>query len=157
MSLDRTMWGDLITEVGTTRLYTLGTQREYDHATYKRQIWRYVYNNSGADIAANLGVMQEDGTTPYEISLSDANVEQNRLLGATQHIIASASYGWILSSGEGLFTSDGSTTADTAQQGAANGQFTDGVVGTDELILWAQATENPAGAGGTFQGRIATL
>lgn len=127
-----------ISTVDTSPKYTLGALTYYSHPTYGSQVWRYVYNNSGSSIAANRGVMQEDGTDLYQVALSGANCEQARFLGVTQHAIAAASYGWVLASGVGLLASDG-------------------VVGTDELVAWAQATENPAGSGGTFQGIVRAL
>lgn len=146
-----------ISTVDSSAVYDLGTITFYKHPTYGPQFWRYVYNNSGSDIAANLGVMQEDGTDLHQVALSDAGVECARLLGVTQHAIAAGKYGWVLASGFGLLTSNGSTTANTGQKGVASGQFADGTVGTDELPVWACATEDPAGAGGTFIGRVKAL
>jgi hypothetical protein len=67
-----------------------------------------------------------------------------------QWAIANGSNGFVLCDGMGLGQSDGSTTADTAQKAVANGQFSDGTIGTDELPVYAMATEDPAGAAGTF-------
>lgn len=146
-----------ISTVDTSPKYALGALTYYVDATYGAQVWRYVYNNSGSSIAANRGVMQEDGTDLYQVALSGSNCECARFLGVTQHAIAAASYGWVLASGVGLLASDGSTSVNTAQQCAASGLLTDGVVGTDELVAWAQATESPAGSGGTFQGIVRAL
>lgn len=143
--------------VDSSPKYVLGGLYAYNHPTYGSQVYRYVYNNSGGALAANLGVMQETGTDLYQVILSGANCESVRFYGVTIASIAAASYGFVLASGVGLLTSDGSTTADTAQQCAASGLFTDGVVGTDELCAWAQATESPAGSGGTFQGIVRAL
>lgn len=164
MALSRMHWADEITTVGTTKLYPIGELREYIDASGGRQVWRYVYNGSGASIARRLLVMQATGSAPavaldyYEFLLGDANCEKSRLLGVTQHAIADASYGWVLADGVGEFTSDGTTTADAAQMGAANGQLTDWAAGaeTDKLV-WALETESPAGAGGFFTGRISAL
>lgn len=146
-----------ITEDDASPRYQLGSLHYRYDATYGPQVYRYVHNNSGSAIAANLGVMQENGTDLYQVALSGANCEGARFLGVTVASIADTYYGWVLCSGFGKLTSDGSTTANTAQQCAASGQFTDGVVGTDELVAWACATEDPAGAGGTFTGRVAAL
>lgn len=157
MSLSRTAWGHAIDETSASALAKLGELREYAHPTYGRQIYRYILNKSGGALALGLGVMQENGTDICEVSLSGANCEAVRLLGVAQHAIASTYYGWVLASGVGQFQSDGSTTANTAQQAAANGQFTDGVVGADELVVWAQETESPAGANGLFRGIVRAL
>jgi hypothetical protein len=134
--------------------YPLGAITEVKNESYGRQKWRYIYNNSGGSIAANLGVMQENGTTQYEVALSTTGIAAQRLLGVTQHAIAAASYGWVLCDGMGLLASDGSTTADTPQKPAASGQFTDGTVGADSIVAHAMETESPAGAAGLFLGIV---
>lgn len=146
--------GALITSTSTSQKYPLGREVEVEDATYGVQKYRYVFNNSGANIATNLLVMQEDGTDLYQVIVCGAAAARTRVRGKTVAAIANGSYGWVLCRGNGLFTSDGSTTANTAQKTAAAGKLTDGVIGTDELVVWAQATENPAGDGGTFIGFI---
>lgn len=137
--------------------YQLGGLYYRVDATYGPQILRYIYNNSGSTIAANLGVMQENGKDINEVALSGSNCESVRFLGVTIASIATGYYGFVVADGACLLTSDGSTTANVAQQCAASGKFTDGVVGTDELVAWAQATESPAGDGGTFIGIVRAL
>lgn len=146
--------GSLITSTNSTKKYPLGREVIVEDATYGVQKYRYVYNNSGSSIAANLLVMQENGTDLYEVGVCGAAAARTRVRGKTVAAIANGYYGWVLCRGNGLFTSDGSTTANTAQKTAANGKLTDGVIGTDELPVWAMATEDPAGDGGTFIGFI---
>ena len=157
MALSRTAWQTAITATASTAQYTLGTLREFQNPTYGPQIWRYVQNKRGSSVTAGLGVMQEDGTDKYEVTVSGASTPNVRVLGAAQHTIADAYFGWVLADGVGLFVSDGTTTANTPQICAANGQFTDGTAVTSEGIVFANATEDPAGAGGTFQGYIRAL
>lgn len=132
----------------------VGTLRWYDHPTYGWQKYRWVQNTTGGALSAGLGVMQANGTGIYTTTLSGATTPNARVLGVAQAAIPSTYYGWVLCDGIGTFQSDGSTTANTIQICAANGLFTDGTAVTSEGIVWAQATETPAGSGGTFQGRI---
>lgn len=146
--------GNVVTSTSTDPKYPLGREVIVEDATYGTQKYRYVFNNSGSPIAANLLVMQENGTDLYQVIVGGAAAAQVRVRGKTVAAIASGSYGWVLCRGNGLFTSDGSTTANTAQKTAASGKLTDGVIGTDELPVWAMQTEDPAGDGGTFIGFI---
>jgi hypothetical protein len=146
--------GALITTTNSTRKYPLGREVIVEDATYGVQTYRYVYNNSGASIAANLLVMKANGTSLYQVIVCGAAAPNSRVRGKTVAAIPDGYYGWVLCRGNGLFTSDGGTTANTAQKTAANGKCTDGVIGTDELPVWAMATEDPAGDGGTFIGFI---
>ena len=153
---------DAVTKVDTEVLYPggrypLGALTFYTHATYGPQFYRYVYNNSGSSIAANLGVMQENGTTRYEVALSTTGIAAQRIYGVTQWAIGAASYGWVLCSGIGSLASDGSTTADTPQLPAASGQFSDGTVGTPSIVAHAMETEDPAGAAGLFDAIVRFL
>ena len=147
--------GALVTSTSTSQKYPLGREVIVEDATYGQQTYRYVFNNSGASIAANLLVMQENGTDLYQVIVCGAAAARTRVRGKTVAAIADQSYGWVLCRGNGLFTSDGGTTANTAQKTVAAGKLTDGVIGTDELPVWAMATEDPAGDGGTFIGYIA--
>lgn len=142
------------TSAHTSQRHPLGALLEWQDDTYGAQVYRYIWNNSGSDIAANLLVMAENGTDLYQGIVCGAAAPTVRVLGCTVAAIANGSYGWVLCSGRGLFTSDGSTTANTAQKTAASGLLTDGVTGTDEMPVWAHATESPAGSGGTFIGTI---
>lgn len=126
-------------------------------ATYGHQIWRYVQNKSGGDFTQGLGVMQENGTDLYESGLSGAATPNARMLGVAQHTISNGYYGFVLCDGVGVCVSDGSTTANTAQKAVASGQFSDGVIGTDELPVYALETESPAGAAGKFKAIIRCL
>lgn len=146
--------GNVVTSTSTTQKYPLGREVTVEDATYGTQTYRYVFNNSGSPIAANLLVMQENGTDLYQVIVCGAAAPRTRVRGKTVAAIADGSYGWVLCRGNGLFTSDGSTTANTAQKTVASGKVTDGVIGTDELPVWAMATEDPAGDGGTFIGFI---
>ena len=131
--------------------YKLGQLAFSVDDTYGIRVWRYVYNNSGSSIAANLGVMQENGTDFCQVSLSTTGIAAQRIYGVTAHAIPDLSCGWVVCDGLVYAASDGSTTADTPQKPAASGQFTDGVVGTDSIVGHALETENPAGAAGLFR------
>jgi len=158
MGLDPVLAIGNIDSTSATKQYPLGAVTVIYHETYGRQEYRYIKNSSGATITANRGVMQKDGTAVWNGILSGANCESARFLGVRQTgTIADGYCGWILRDGYGSCASDGTTTANTAQQCAASGQFTDGVVGTDELPVFANETEAPAGAGGLFIGMVKGL
>lgn len=146
-----------ITTVSTDQRYRLGELYETFDATYGPRIWRYVKNESGSTLAVGLGAMQEDGVDYFKANLSGAATPKARMLGVAQHAIVTGSYGFVLAKGIGTCQSDGTTTANTQQKTAANGQFTDGVIGTDELPVFALETEDPAGAAGTFDAIIDCL
>lgn len=91
-------YSDAIDAVSTSRLHPLGDLREYRHATYGSQIWRYVYNDEAATAFAVGNVIARDtgGTTLADGILSPAaEVVRARLLGVAQHTIAAGSFGWI--------------------------------------------------------------
>lgn len=114
--------------------------------TYGERHWIYVKNTTGGDLAAGLGVMQKNGTSLFETTLSGVGTPTVRMLGVAQHTITSNYYGFVLARGMGLVQSNGTTTANTAQKPVANGQFADGVVGTDDLPAFALETTAVAGA-----------
>lgn len=146
--------GALVTSTSTSQKYPLGREVIVEDATYGQQTYRYVYNNSGADIAANLLVMKANGTSLYQVIVCGAAAARTRVRGKTVATLPTGSYGWVLCRGNGLFTSDGTTSANVAQKTVASGKCTDGTIGNDELPVWAMATEDPAGDGGTFAGYI---
>ena len=116
----------------------LGELYETYDTTYGNQIWRYVQNKSGGAYSQGLGVMQEDGTDLYQTTLSGAGAATARMQGVAQHTISNGYYGFILADGRGkVKASAAAISANTAQKPVANGLFTDGVVGTDDLPVWA--------------------
>lgn len=137
-----------ITAIDDFARYDLGAETIYKHATYGWQRYRYI--RSRGSLAAGLLCMQETGTDKWECILGGASTPNIRVRGLCTHTITTAYYGWVLCQGHFLGESDGSTTADTVQIAAANGRMTDGTAVTSEGIVWALATEDPAGAGGTF-------
>lgn len=146
-----------LTDNSSTARTRLGDLYGVWDATYGHQIWRYVQNKSGSDFTQGLGVMQENGTDLYEANLSGAATPNARMLGVAQHTITNAYFGFVLCDGVGVCVSDGSTTANVGQKAVASGQFSDGVIGADELPLYALETESPAGAGGKFKAHIRCL
>jgi hypothetical protein len=114
--------------------------------TYGERHWVYVKNTTGGDLSAGLGVMQKNGTTLFETTLSGANTATVRMLGVAQHTITSNYYGFVLARGCGLVASNGTTTANTAQICAANGQFTDVGASTSDTSVFALETTATPGA-----------
>lgn len=147
MALNRTAWQTAITDTSTTAQYELGTLREYLSPTYSWQIWRYVLNGEAVTaLSAGLGVVIKSGATNQTGVISGAGAPSSRFLGVAQHTIAAGSYGWILCEGYGLIQSNGTTTAVTGQKPAANGEWTDGVVGTDDMPVCAIAANAVGGS-----------
>jgi hypothetical protein len=123
--------------ISTDAKYQVGSLHTVLDATYGFQVWRYVKNGSASDLTAGLGVMAKDSTLLYTGELSGVATPRARMLGVAQHTITTQYYGWILCDGYGLIQSNGTQTVNTAQKTAAAGQFTDGVIGTDELPVFA--------------------
>ena len=146
-----------LTDNSSTARTRLGDLYGVWDPTNGHQVWRYVQNKSGGDYTIGLGVMQENGTDLYESGLSGAATPTVRMHGVAQHLISNGNFGFVLCDGVGSCVSDGSTTANTAQKAVANGQFSDGVIGTDELPVFALETEAPAGPGGFFKAFIRCL
>lgn len=165
MSINRTVWGDAITEVSTSKIYPLGTLREEQNgsqmpypivAPFKNsgpQVWRYVQIDAGVTVTAGLAVKLKNAADSITgpVVLGTTTTPKCRAMGVVQHVIAASSYGWVLCKGWGTGQSDGGTTADTSQTCAAAGQLTDGTLGTTEQVGFAAITEDPAGAGGLFR------
>ena len=146
----------LIAALDATHLtpkYQVGSVYYYNHPTYGVQKYRYIQNTSGASIGANLGAMQENGTSVWNGILSGAACAQPRFLGLRQTgALADTYYGWVLADGYGLATSNGTTGANAPQKALANGRFDDGAVGSDELFVHACEAQNVAGS--TFLCRV---
>ena len=116
----------------------LGDLYETYDSTYGNRIWRYIQNKSGGAYSQGLGVMQEDGTDAYETTLSGASTPNARMMGVAQHTISNGYYGFVLADGRGkVKASAAAISANTGLKAVANGLFTDGTIGTDELPVFA--------------------
>jgi hypothetical protein len=144
-----------ITDNSSTARARLGEIYGTWDATYGERHWIYVKNTTGGDLSAGLGVMQKNGTTLFETTLSGASTPTVRMLGIAQHTITSNYYGFVLARGMGVVVSNGTTSANTAQKAVANGRFDDGVIGTDDLPVFA--LEAQAVAALTFTAKINCL
>lgn len=131
-----------LSETSTDRRYRLGEVRAELNKTYGTRLWRYVKNGSASALTAGLGAMLKDSQTQDIVELSGAATPKCRMRGVAQHTLAAVSgstytYGWVLAKGIGYIQSNGTQSINTAQKTAAAGQFTDGVIGTDELPAFA--------------------
>lgn len=144
-----------ITNNSSTARANLGELYGTWDPVYGERHWIYIKNTTGGDLTVGLGVMQKSGTTLFETTLSAAGTPTIRMLGVAAHTISSGNYGFVLARGMGLVVSNGSTSANTAQKPVANGQFADGVVGTDDLPVFA--LEAQAVASSTFLAKINCL
>ena len=135
-----------ITDNGSAARARLGELYETWDSTYGPRVWRYIQNKSGSDMTQGLGAMAEDGTDLYEANLSGAGAASARMLGVAQHTITNGYFGFVLADGRGkVKASAAAISANTALKPVANGLFTDGVVGTDDLPVFAHEAA-PAGA-----------
>jgi hypothetical protein len=146
-----------VTAVSTELRYRLGELYEVWHPTYGQQIHRYIRNESGSTLSIGLGAMQENGTDLYKANLSGVATATARMLGVAQVAIVNDSYGFVLCNGVGICQSDGTTTANVGQKAVAAGQFSDAVIGTDDIPVHALETEAPAGAAGVFLAMVRCL
>ena len=107
------------------------------------ETWIYVYNDSGAEIGANMVVMRKAATSTYNVLKATASISPQRIVGVSQHAIANGSYGFILKRGLGTVTGDAAVTADL-------GMIVDG--STAGNVTHSAAVTN-AGIGCTLAGR----
>ena len=123
----------------------LGQLFEWNDPTYGHQVYRYVQNGNAGAAAVGLVAMQKASATTNISDICSAGVAKSRVLGVHISAMPAAYYGWVLCQGLGLVQSNGTTTANTAQKTAASGQVTDGVIGTDELPVFALPANASAG------------
>ena len=106
-----------VTQVDTSARFPLGYEVTVPakgagtSADQGEQVWIYVYNDSGADLAANIVAMRKAGTATYNVIIAATSTEPLRIVGVTQHIIANGSYGFIQKKGIGTVTCDAAVTA----------------------------------------------
>ena len=151
------MWAGPVTETGTTKQHPLGTQRLVNHATYGLGTWIYIQvSAASAALAKGSSVAQDAASAdPFVTELTPANADPTRVRGVADHVIAAASYGWIIKEGRCELLSNGTTTADTAQKPSSTaGQWVDTGGVTAASNAWAYETESPGGAGNLAGGYI---
>lgn len=144
-----------LTSNDTVAKYGLGALTVVNDDTYGRQVWRYIYNASASSLTAGLGAMSKDSLLKYQAELSGAATPRVRMLGVAQHTLVTLSWGWILCDGYGLIQSNATQTVNKEQKTAAAGQFTDGAIGTDEIVAFAIGDD--AGAAVNVTGLISML
>ena len=129
-------YGDEITTVSTSLSYKPGETRLILHPTLGLQEYVYIRNTAGSALALGLGVMFKNGANDFlQTSLSGAACSRPRFVGIAQWAIADNSYAWVLRRGQGAFKASAAAIgANASVKPVANGLFTDGVVGTDDLV-----------------------
>lgn len=115
--------------------------------------WIYVYNDSGASIAANLAVMRKAATASYAVLLATTAISPQRIVGISQHVIADVSYGFVLKRGMGTVTGDAAVTAELGMimDGSTAGNVTHANAVTD---VGFGCTNVGTGASGEFKALI---
>lgn len=137
--------------VHTSRKHPIGAL-QFDGAT--QRVFRYVFNDSGVSITEGLGVKRKDtfAGANERAALSGANELSVNMLGVGSDLatIPDQNYGWVVAEGYTTLVSNGTTTADTTQAGAANGQFTDTTETDLKVVARGVTNEAPVGPGGKF-------
>lgn len=103
------VFGDDVTVTYASAVYPLGTERLVlgSQTGVGDQVWEFVYNSSGVDIAANQLLRHATTAANGTVALSGGAVNPSYLVGVTQHIIpgtattTSGPYGWVLKRGVG--------------------------------------------------------
>ena len=115
------------------------------------QVWVYVYNDSGSEIAANIAVMRKTSTA-YNVLIAATSTEPRRIVGVSQHAIANSSYGFVLKKGVGTVTCDATVDADKGliTDGSTAGNVTHAASAGDAAYGWTIA----GGSAGTFSALI---
>ena len=110
------------------------------------QVWVYVYNDSGSEIAANIAVMRKTETA-YNVLIAATSTEPRRIVGVSQHAIASGSYGFVLKKGVGTVTADATVTADLGMitDGSTAGNVSHAASAGDAAYGWTLAGRTGAG------------
>tara|TARA_R100000664_G_C2740425_1_gene129011 strand:- start:117 stop:608 length:492 start_codon:yes stop_codon:yes gene_type:complete len=139
-----------------------GEIREHIHATYGKQFYRMVKNDTGSSIGANLAVVYDctgisaDGV---KVTKSAANAPAATVAGITQNAIADGKWGWVVCGGTCLATADDAvdiSTLSTAITGSTAGELNDTAVSGNEHCIIGIFLEDKAGTG-TVQVRLSGL
>lgn len=87
------IFGDLVSDTGSSQEYPLGTKREEEGKVY-----RYV-KRSDPDVApiANQLAYHTDGA--WSVCMDVSQVDRNLVMGVFQSVIADGEYGWVLTKG----------------------------------------------------------
>lgn len=103
------VFGDDITVTYSSAVYPLGTERLVlgSQTGVGDQVWVFVYNSSGSDIAANVLVRHATTSANGTVIPTAGAVNPSYLVGVAQHAIpgtatsTSGPYGWVLKRGVG--------------------------------------------------------
>lgn len=90
------VWKDLITDTGTTKLYTLGQYREEDGNGYR---YGKVNDATVSVVAGNLVYSVAPGTALWEVASDVSDSDANLVVGVAISSVANGSYGWFQTKG----------------------------------------------------------
>lgn len=161
--MDTTVPAGVVTQVGTTQRFPLGYTVEIPEngpgltADRGSKKYRYIYNDSGADIAANKLVARKAGALTWRGLVAAAGTVYNkhRILGFTETAIPNGSYGFVVVKGfiTGTAGSGAALSADTPVSsggGTVAGTFLDAPNTADG----AKAVIGMSGAGVAADGSV---
>ena len=103
--------GTSLTQTSATQLAPLGfimTTGDGDNGLVE---YMYCYNDSGADILANIAVIRKAATVQSHIAIAATGAQVETVLGITQVKIPSTHYGWVARKGIVTATADDTVTA----------------------------------------------
>lgn len=137
----------------TSAIGVTGEIREHIHATYGKQFYRMVKNDSGAEIGANLAVVYDlTGTSSdaQKVVKSGASAPKVTVAGITQNAIPNGSWGWVCCGGQCLATADDAvdiSTLATVQTGSTAGELDDIAISGKEHCIIGIFLEDKAATG----------
>ena len=137
----------------TSALGVTGEIREHIHATYGKQFYRMVKNDTGAEIGANLAVVYDlTGASADGVSVtkSGASAPAVTVAGITQNAIPNGSWGWVCCGGQCLATADDAVTISTlatVQTGSTAGEVDDIAISGKEHCIIGIFLEDKASTG----------
>ena len=126
----------------------------YYHPTYGSQVYRIVYNDTGATLVAYRAVSYDVGSN-IDVVLATTNDPQGTVAGVPQVDIPDGHYGYVLVHGVGLGESENAIAAGARVRiTAATGVFDDTAMVADAGEIMAVATIAATGAAEDIQIRF---
>ena len=130
--------------VTTTQQAPLGFELTAPNGDYGLRVWVYIQMTGGA--AAQGDVIERTNGNSFIGAAGAVATTKSSCLGVAQHVIAEDSYGFILKSGKGQVTCDGSVTIGSDIVPAAAADVTDLTAGSEHRVI-GLALATDAGAG----------
>lgn len=129
--------------VTETQQAPLGFELTAPNGDYGLRVWVYIQMTGGA--AAQGDVIERTNGNSFIGAAGVVATTKSSCLGVAQHAIAQDSYGFVLKSGKGQVTCDGSVTIGVDIVPAASAEVTDMTAGNEHRVIGiALATDGGA-------------